>query len=158
MACMRFCRPPVPASTCRSFARINESDASDSSNAGEGTYVLCAVFYQKTLPPVNGVTSEIFRLTRSGKLSTTPCQFAENRASKQWKTGPTYFPLIAFHADISLSSLAACRAASEIPFSAALRYHSSARNLSCSQPTPVSEQYATLNIPWAFPFMAAIMK
>ena len=26
-------------------------------------------------------------LTRSGKLSTTPCQFAENRASKQWKTG-----------------------------------------------------------------------
>ena len=32
-------------------------------------------------------------LTRSGKFSTTPCQFAENRASKQWKTGPTYFPL-----------------------------------------------------------------
>ena len=56
MVCMRFCRPPVPAPTCRSvFARINESDALDSSNAGDRTYALCVVFYQKTLPPVNGV-------------------------------------------------------------------------------------------------------
>ena len=32
-------------------------------------------------------------LTRSGKFSTTPCLFAKNRASKQRKTGLTYFPL-----------------------------------------------------------------
>ena len=43
-------------------------------------------------------------LTRSGKSSATPCQFAENRASKQWETGQTCFPLLQTHTRRSSAS------------------------------------------------------